>query len=230
MPIILHDLAGADTALRFSPYCWRVKLALAHKDLEFTTTPWRFRQAAKLPKPNQGRVPVIVDGKRVVCDSLAIAEYLDEEYPDRPALFGGSGSAGVRFLNAWADTVLNPGIFPLIILDLFQVVDTGDRAYFRETREKRLGTTLEAAQAGRGRKVAAFRALLEPVRAVLAAQPWLAGDEPAYADYIVAGSLMWPRCVSGFQLLEDDDPVAEWFARIRELHAGLAKVAARAAQ
>ena len=52
MPIILHDLAGADPALRFSPYCWRTKLALAHKGLAVTTLPWRFRDAAVLPAPN----------------------------------------------------------------------------------------------------------------------------------------------------------------------------------
>ena len=33
--ITLWDLAGAEDDRRFSPYCWRVKMALAHKGLEF---------------------------------------------------------------------------------------------------------------------------------------------------------------------------------------------------
>ena len=33
----LYDLAGADAGRRFSPYCWRVKLALAAKGLAFDT-------------------------------------------------------------------------------------------------------------------------------------------------------------------------------------------------
>ncbi|MDE1903950.1 MAG: glutathione S-transferase N-terminal domain-containing protein, partial [Alphaproteobacteria bacterium] len=37
----LFDLAGADDDRRFSPYCWRVKLALAHKGLPVETVPWR---------------------------------------------------------------------------------------------------------------------------------------------------------------------------------------------
>lgn len=232
MPITLHDLAGADAALRFSPFCWRTKFALAHKGLDARTVPWRFREAAKLPKPTgapgQGRVPVIVDGKRVVADSWAIAEYLEEAYPGRPSLF--EGAAGpTRFINTWADTVLNPGIFPLIVADLIRAVDKGDQKYFRESRETRLGTTLEAAQAGREKRVAGFRASLLPLRTVLGAQDWLAGAEPGYADYIVAGSLMWARCASRFELLAADDVVGAWFARVRELHDGLGERAARVA-
>ena len=37
MAITLYDLAGADEHRRFSPYCWRTKMALAHKGLAFTT-------------------------------------------------------------------------------------------------------------------------------------------------------------------------------------------------
>ena len=40
--IKLYDLAGADPDLRFSPYCWRVKMAIAHKGLPCETIPWRF--------------------------------------------------------------------------------------------------------------------------------------------------------------------------------------------
>jgi glutathione S-transferase len=31
MAIQLYDLAGAEDDRRFSPYCWRVKMALQHK-------------------------------------------------------------------------------------------------------------------------------------------------------------------------------------------------------
>ena len=66
MAITLYDLAGAEADRRFSPFCWRTKMALAHKGLEVETIPWRFTDKDKLPQPNQGRVPVIVDGGRVV--------------------------------------------------------------------------------------------------------------------------------------------------------------------
>jgi glutathione S-transferase len=87
----------------------RTRLALAHKGLSIATIPWRSREAALLPQPNQGRVPVVSDGGQIICDSWAIAEYLEDTYPDRPTLFRGEGGrAHARFVNEWAETVLLP--------------------------------------------------------------------------------------------------------------------------
>ncbi len=220
--IYLHDLAGADPALRFSPYCWRAKLALAHKGLPVETKPWRFHEKPALGFSGQGRVPVIRDADRVVFDSWAIAEYLETEYPGPPALFNGAfGLAHARFINVWADTVLNGGIFSLIVADLFAVIDPADRDYFRVSREQRLGMTLEAAQAGREGRLGAFRASLAPLRMVLEHQNFLGGIQPSYADHIIAGSLMWPRCSSRFELLAVDDPIFTWRERMLDLYGGL---------
>jgi glutathione S-transferase len=87
MAITLYDLAGADAERRFSPFCWRTKMALAHKGLEVESVPWRFTEKEKLPQPNAGRVPVIVDAREVVHDSTTIAGYLETRYPDRPAVW-----------------------------------------------------------------------------------------------------------------------------------------------
>ena len=226
MAIVMHDLAGADPALRFSPYCWRTRMALAHKGLGVETIPWRFTEKEALAFSGQGRVPVIRDGDRVVSDSWAIAEYLDEAYPDRPSLFGGAaGMAHARFINAWADGVMMAGIAPLIIRDLLDVVAAKDEEYFRQSRETRFGMPLEQVQAGRETRVAAFRATLLPVRTVVGRQPWLGGEVASYADYIVFGSLQWPRCTSRFELLADDDPVAAWRQRMLDLFDGLGRKA-----
>ncbi len=228
MPIILYDLAGRDPALRFSPRCWRTRFALAHKGLPVETIPWRFHEAEKLPKPSLGRVPVICDGEQVVHDSWNIAEYLEDAYPDRPSLFAGSGGrAHARFVNEWAETVLAPNILPMIVLDLFQSVDSGDQAYFRETREVRLGKTLEAAQAGREQRLPAFHAMLSPLRATLSVQPWLGGMAPSYADHIAAAAFMWPSCVSRFSLIPSDGPILDWWQRVQLLYGGLAGNASR---
>jgi glutaredoxin len=58
----LYDLAGAEPERRFSPYCWRAKLALIHKGLPFDTIPWRFNEKKAIAFSGQGRVPVLVDG------------------------------------------------------------------------------------------------------------------------------------------------------------------------
>jgi glutathione S-transferase len=226
MAIVMHDLAGADPALRFSPYCWRTRMALAHKGLDVETIPWRFTDKDALAFSGQGRVPVIRDGDRVVTDSWTIAEYLEDSYPDRPSLFGGgAGRSHARFINAWADGVMIAGIARLIVRDLMDVVAPQDQAYFRESREARFGMTLEAVQEGREMRVAEFRASLLPVRVVLGKQGWLGGVTPSYADYILFGSLQWPRCASRFELLEGDDPVAGWRERMLDLFGELGRKA-----
>lgn len=227
MAIVMYDLAGADPALRFSPYCWRIRMALAHKGLAVETVPWRFTEKAVLAFSGQGRVPVIRDGDAVVSDSWSIAEYLEATYPDRPSLFGGAtGRAHARFINSWADGVMLGGIARLIVRDLLDVVDPKDRTYFRESREARFGMSLEAVQQGRETGVADFRAsLLLPVRLVLGRQKWLGGDTPSYADHIIFGTLQWPRCVSWFELVAADDPIAAWRERMLDLFDRLARKA-----
>jgi glutathione S-transferase len=227
MAIVMYDLAGADPALRFSPYCWRIRMALAHKGLAVETVPWRFTEKAVLAFSGQGRVPVIRDGDAVVSDSWSIAEYLEATYPDRPSLFGGAtGRAHARFINSWADGVILGGIARLIVRDLLDVVDPKDRTYFRESREARFGMSLEAVQQGRETRVADFRAsLLLPVRLVLGRQKWLGGDTPSYADHIIFGTLQWPRCVSRFELVAADDPIAAWRERMLDLFDRLARKA-----
>src|SRR5579871_4178593 len=138
MAIVLYDLAGADTALRFSPYCWRIRMALAHKGLDVETIPWRLTDKAVIAFSGQGRVPVIRDGDTVVSDSWAIAEYVEATYPERPSLFGGAaGKAHARFINAWADNVLLLGVARLILRDLLDVFDVKDQDYLDRKRSCR---------------------------------------------------------------------------------------------
>ena len=138
MAITLYDLAGAEADRRFSPFCWRTRMALAHKGLEVETVPWRFTEKDRLPQPNGGRVPVIVDGGQVVHNSSTIAEYLENRYPDRPSLFGGeTGRALTRFVQNWVETVLQPGLIGFVVLDIHRHVGPEDQAYFRQSREER---------------------------------------------------------------------------------------------
>jgi len=217
MARLLYDLAGAHPDFRFSPYCWRSKLALAHKGLDVETVPWRFMDKDRIAFSGQGRVPVLVDGDEVVSDSWRIALYLESTYPDAPALFGGpQAQALARFINGWADGVQLPGLTRLVLADIPATLHEGDLPYFHSSREQRLGMSLAAACADRDTRVQEFRASLIPVRMALKNQPFLCGDAPAYADYIVFGGFQWARCVSDFPVLADDDAVGLWLERMLE--------------
>ena len=162
----LYDLAAADDKRRFSPYCWRIKMALAHKELEVETVPWRFTEKDVIAFSGQGRVPVLVDGDKVVADSWAIANELENRYPDRKSLFGDASARSLTlFVASWADGVLQPAIAQFILADIYAHLHEKDKVYFRELREKRVGTTLEKFCANREEKVVQFRtAVLAPLR------------------------------------------------------------------
>ena len=222
MTLKLYDLAGAHPERRFSPYCWRAKLALAHKGIEVKTIPWRFTEKDVIAFSGQGRVPVLIDGDKVVSDSWTIANYLEDSYPDRPSLFGGGGGRALaRFVNSWADAVQLAGMIRALVADILAHVHEKDRGYFRESREKRFGATLEQVAADREQRLPAFRQSLDPLRLTLRSQPFLAGEAPAYADYIVFGGFQWARCISTFRLLEADDPVAQWRERMLQSFGGM---------
>ena len=85
----LYDLAGAEEDLRFSPNCWRIKMALEHKGLMAETIPWRFVEKDVIAFSGSKTVPVLVDGDRTVSDSWEIARYLETAYPEKRSLFGG---------------------------------------------------------------------------------------------------------------------------------------------
>jgi glutathione S-transferase len=225
MALQLYDLAAADADRRFSPYCWRTRMALAHKQMPVETIPWRFTDKEVIAPSGQTRVPVLVDDDRWIADSWTIANYLEDTYPDRPSLFGGqAGRALSRLYSSLADTLVN-GIFRFIALDILQRVHEKDRDYFRGSREERVGMTLEALVADRDKRLPAFRESLAPLRLTLRAQPFLGGDRPLYADYAVFGPFQWARCISPFMLLAPDDPIARWRNRLLDAFDGLAGAA-----
>jgi glutathione S-transferase len=114
MTLRLYDLAGAQPERRFSPYCWRIRLALAHKNLPVETIPWRFTEKAEIAASGQTLVPVLVDGDRWIADSWTIANYLEDTFPDSPSLFGGaSGRDLTRYYSSLADS-LGAAIFPFV--------------------------------------------------------------------------------------------------------------------
>ncbi|MCU0985809.1 MAG: glutathione S-transferase N-terminal domain-containing protein [Acetobacteraceae bacterium] len=217
--ITLYELAGADEACRFSPAVWRVRMALRHKGLAFEGRPWRFMEKEAIAPSGGGTVPVIVDQGRWVRDGLAIAEYLEATYPDHPSLFGGEqGLALGRFMVAWVDRTLAFPVARLILTDIFARLAEGDKAYFRQSREKRFGCRLEEVCQSPAAELAGIRGLLEPARRLAAVQPFLAGSAPGFADYALYGTFMWARMVSDRLTLADDDPLAPWLTRLDSLH------------
>lgn len=230
MTILLYDLVGHEAARPFSPHCWKVAMALTHKRFDYRAVPTRFLEVPMIEGGVSTTIPVIRDGNRVVSDSFAIALYLEQAYPDRPTLFGGKGGeAHARFIERWSQLTIHPYLGVAALTALHAMQDEANAAYFRQSREARYGKTLEDVTAARDAGLSAFRASLEPLRSMPTYQPWIGGDGPLFADYIVFGAFQWARIATPCKLLDDADPVAEWFGRCLGLHNGLGRSVAAAA-
>jgi glutathione S-transferase len=209
--IQMYDLAGSDESLRFSPFCWRTRFAIAHKRLALDTIPWRYTDKARIAGHGAERVPVILDRGTAIADSWRIAEYLEDTYPDRPSLFGGSAGRGLaRAISNWADLVLHPLVLRMKIGDVFATIHERDRDYFRQSREARFGRTLEQLVADGHAFVEPFHDALDPLRRTLEQQTFLSGQEPLYADYVVCSAFQWISMVSREEVLKEADPLLRW--------------------
>lgn len=223
MTIRMFELVGEDPRRAFSPYCWRTALAFAHKGLAWESVPWHFFNGDRIAAYGSRTVPVILDGERAVADSWQIAEYLDMAYAPAPLFEGEQARAEGLLIKLWTERALHPLITRMIVRDILDVLHPRDREYFRRSREERLGDTLEAVQAGRDETRRQFTGTLEPLRAMLALQPFIGGEAANYADYTVFGAFQWARCSSPFPLLEAGDPVFAWRERLLSAFGGLAR-------
>ncbi len=226
MTIKLYDLVTAEENRAFSPFCWRSRMALAHKNLEVEIMPWRLTEKEAIAFSNQDKVPVIVDGNngdKVVVDSWNIANYLEETYPDQPSLFGSAeAKAQTMFIDSWNGSLLGV-LVPIIIYDVFENLDPKDKPYFRESRESVFGKSLEEFKDVTEDQINNFRTFLEPLRNTISQQPFLGGETPNYADYLVFSTFQFARSISPKQLLETSDPVYAWREKMLDLFDGIGR-------
>lgn len=225
MALIFHERVGLD-GRRISPFSWRIRYAFAHKGLDPEVIATRFADVTRIRRlSGQDLVPIIEHDGQVVHDSWAIACHLEDRFPDRPSLFGGAAGRGAaRLVNVWSDTVLARPMRQQIYADFIWCIDHDDRAHFRRSRETLLGMTLEDYSAARDRTLADFHDACLPLERTLSEQPFLAGQAPAYVDYVVFSVFQWARVGSPRDVLPASanmDAMRDWRARMVALYGGL---------
>jgi len=211
----LDNVEGQST----SPFVWRIKFALQHKGITYESVPMGFSGIRHI---GQGLVetgapktlPIVEYAGVFISESWAIAEWLDEAFPDHPPLFSSQPElAMVRFFDKWFATAVLPPMFRSCVYQIFEHVRPEEQDYFRTTRERMFRQTLEAVAADSENYLAQMREALLPMRLALRSAPYLGGDQPTYADYIAWGAFVGFSFIVRRPLLAPDDALQSWTER-----------------
>ena len=209
----LFEVGGEDPEFRPSPYCWRIRMALHHKELAFEPVPWHAMQPERIERSGGRTVPVLVHGDRWLGESWDIAEYLEATFPNAPALFCGDGDrAKARFVDSWVTTVVQPLIARIVIPSQIPLLAKEDREYYGERTLRKFGETAAQMETLAERSLERLQTVLQPLEETLGRVPYLGGDQPTYGDYIVFGAFQWARVASERPLLASGSAMARWFA------------------
>ncbi|TNE36667.1 MAG: glutathione S-transferase family protein [Alphaproteobacteria bacterium] len=164
--------------LPLSPFCRKVRVALAEKKLDYEGVierPWDERPEF-LDLNHGGTVPVFVDEDgTVVSESMAIVEYLEEVYPE-PSLLPGDAAARaeVRRICQWFDLKFDGEVTTMVLAEKV------------DKRLMKLGAPdLELVRAG----LTNLAYHMDYVSYLSEERKWLAGDDFSLADIAAAAHL-----------------------------------------
>ena len=185
------------------PFSRKVRVILGEKGLEFELVfekYWERRDDFLRLNP-AGVVPVLVeDGGLALADGTAIAEYLDEAFPDKPLVgFGVSARAETRRLAAWFDIKFNEEV----------TVNLVDEKLLK--RFMAMGApSSEAIRAGRQN----IGYHLDYIGYLSERRTWLAGEDFGLADIAAAAHL---SCLDylGDVPWDQHEGARDWYARVK---------------
>ncbi|NEQ30093.1 MAG: glutathione S-transferase family protein [Leptolyngbya sp. SIO4C5] len=237
-----------------SHYSEKIRLILDYKQLSYRKVEVApgVGQIDLYRMSGQRQVPVLKDDNEVIPDSTAIAQYLDEKYPERPVIPTTPKQRGLcLMMEAWADesiglnartamigafnqhpnfrTALLPASTPELLKNLVGSVP-GDVLSLLGTGAGFGADAVKTAHA-------ILQQNLEALCLLLQESPYLVGDQPTLADFAVAGLSMYIKfpdrqyvdlptgiCGKGVPGLADDPTYRPFFGWRDRLYADYREV------
>jgi len=189
--------------LWLSPFCRKIRVALTEKKLDFelkAENPAERRPEFRALNPACD-VPVYVeDGGPVIANSTAIAEYLEEVWPEPPLYPGNARErAEIRRLVAWFDLKFDHEVTRNLL---------GEKLMKRLMRGG--APDSRAIRAGREN----FHIHLDYIAWLTERRNWLGGETFSMADIAAAAHLSALDYI-GDVPWADHEPAKEWYARIK---------------
>ncbi|MCI5040303.1 MAG: glutathione S-transferase family protein [Donghicola eburneus] len=185
-----------------SPFCRKVRLVLAEKRIEVELVEERYWEMDTdfLRRNPAGKVPVLRLNGKILSESMAICEYIEEVYPD-PALMPYSPEERyeVRRLVSWFD-------------DKFHTEVTQNLLYERVNKKLMKSGYPDSKAVKMGAQKIKYH--LDYMAWLLDHRRWLAGDRMTLADFAAAAHL------SALDYISDVDwnrseVVKDWYAKIK---------------
>lgn len=185
-----------------SPFCRKVRLSLAEKRLEVELVEERYWEQDPdfLRRNPAGKVPVLRMDGRMLAESAAICEYIEERHPD-PPLMPRTPEARyeVRRLVSWFD-------------DKFHHEVTSKLLYERVNKKVMKAGYPDSGNVKSGAKAIKFH--LDYLGWLLEQRRWLAGDAMTLADFAAAAHLSALDYISDVDW-NRNEAVKDWYAKIK---------------
>ncbi|MDW4549028.1 glutathione S-transferase family protein [Defluviimonas sp. D31] len=185
-----------------SPFCRKVRLTLAEKRIEVELVEERYWEQGPdfLRRNPAGKIPVLRHDGRVMSESQAICEYLDETVPE-PRLMPKEPDARyeVRRLCAWFDDKFHDEVTSKLLYERVnkKVMGLG----YPESKNVKAGATR-------------IKYHLDYLSWLLDQRRWLAGNEMTLADFAAAAHLSSLDYISDVDWNRSQN-VRDWYAKIK---------------
>lgn len=185
-----------------SPFCRKVRLTLAEKKVEVELVEERYwEQTPEFLRRNPaGKVPILRYDGKVMSESQAICEYLDETIPE-PRLIPRDAAARyeVRRLCAWFDDKFHEEVTSKLVYERVnkKVMKLG----YPDSKNVKSGSTR-------------IKYHLDYMSWLLDQRRWLAGNEMTLADFAAAAHLSCLDYISDVDW-NRSQVVRDWYAKIK---------------
>ena len=185
-----------------SPFCRKVRLTLAEKRIEVELVEERYWEPSPdfLRRNPAGKVPVLKIDSRVMSESQAICEYLEEAYPVTQLMPRDiDGRYEVRRICAWFDDKFHDEVTSKLLYERVnkKVMALG----YPDSKAVKFGATR-------------IKYHLDYMAWLLDQRRWLAGDMMTLADFTAAAHLSCLDYISDVDW--DRQPVVkDWYAKIK---------------
>ena len=185
-----------------SSFSEKIRRVLAYKGLEYeginASSEEKREELVRIS--GRGMVPVLVDKGKVMLDSTTIAQYLEDNYPDKPIYPNQPGLRGLTLLvEDWADEVLNRPVKPLALSHQKK------RELSKEEREK---------------FIRELDSCLNTLDAIFSTQEWLVASRFTLADIAVSAQVWRMSAFPEGQAVESHPHLVQWKKRVDEILGG----------